>query len=142
VVAGGDNVTSEQPLPKVLDPAIAQLRSMFPIRGYRLLETIQGRVMAGENLSSLGTLGGLTSGLGNMGDYALTISTAPIASPNDSVGLRFKFEAETAKQETGRRDKATMDTHFSVNPGQLVVVGKSGYGDASLFLIVSAKVAN
>lgn len=142
VVAGGDGVTSEQRLPAVLDPAIAQIKDMFPFRGYRLLETIQGRVKAGDGLYSMGTLGGLGSGPGNMGIYTLNITTASTASSNDPIGLRFKFEATGRTEQESKQIKSTVDTAFSVTPGQLVVVGKSGYGDASLFLIVSAKVAN
>ena len=63
VVAGGDAVNSEQPLPKILEPAISQIKSMFPLRGYRLLETIQNRVGAGDRVSSDGhALGGLATG--------------------------------------------------------------------------------
>ncbi len=151
VVAGGDEVAADPLLPKALEPAIAQLRSMFPFRGYRLLETIQSRVVAGGNISSSGTLGRLESGPGaNVPTYSLNIATDQMLSPSNPVDLRFKFEASSirpAMAENGvtvpeRQIRSFMETHFSVNPGQLVVVGKSGYGDTSLFLIVSAKVAN
>jgi hypothetical protein len=142
VVAGGDAVNSEQPLPKILEPAISQIKSMFPLRGYRLLETIQNRVGAGDRVSSTGTLGGLATGPGNAGIYSLLISTIPTASPNDPIGLHFKFEAHGKSEQESKSISSTVETAFSVNPGQLVVVGKSGYGDASLFLIVSARVAN
>jgi Bacterial type II/III secretion system short domain len=142
VVAGGDTLDSEHPLPKILEPAVSQIKSMFPFRGYRLLETIQNRVRAGDSVSSSGTLAGLAPGPGNMGFYALNISTTAIASPNDPIGLHFKFEASGRTEQENKQIKSTVETAFSVSPGQLVVVGKSGYGEASLFLIMSARAAN
>jgi hypothetical protein len=151
VIAAGDEVNGDQPLPKVLDPALTQLRSLFPFRGYRLLETIEGRVGANGILASSGTLAHLESGPApHQANYQLSITTGPIASSNDPVDLRFKFEAHASRPAVTisgvsipeRRIDSGMETRFTVNPGQLVVVGKSGYGDASLFLILSAKVAN
>jgi hypothetical protein len=151
IVTAKDDVAAEQPMPKALEPAITQLRAMFPFKTYRLVETIQTRVMAGESVSTQGSLAKLDAGIAApLPTYMLSMQPGAMTSASDPVTLRFSFNADSVKPATAsngvttdaRQTNSNINTHFSIMPGQLIVVGKSGYGDASLFLIVSAKVAN
>lgn len=150
VVAGSD-VGGDNPLPKVLEPAVSQLKSMFPYRGYQLLETIQNRVAAGEIAVSTGTLAQLIPASSSQFPvYDLEIDTNSMPEANSPADLKVKFQAFSHSPATvsngvnvpERQIKSNIQTRFTLNPGQLVVVGKSGYGDASLFLIMSVKVTN
>lgn len=153
VVSAGDRTASDSTLPKALEPAIAQLRAAFPFTSYRLLEAIQTRVRAGDSAKSTGGLGRIeqvskTTGKGP--SYLMNFMTKPMVGANDLIGFRpLNFEAEaTVKVPAGEGSpglaaiSSRIESSFDLKPGQLVVVGKSGFGDDSLFLIVSAKVAN
>jgi ABC-type multidrug transport system fused ATPase/permease subunit len=148
VLEGLPEGSADNPTPPALQSTIAQLKAAFPYQSYQSLETIVVRGNIGDNLRSVGALHPFQELKDNhVGPphYNLEFRLTGISSSNGKLmvhinHLRFSTDFAVPLQNSYQTQNAVLDTNLDISAGQKVVVGKTGTGRSSLFLVVECKV--
>jgi hypothetical protein len=123
-------------VPQDLAATVKQLRSLFPYKSYRVMESFVLRGRDGQQTETSGTLPGSST----LYDFKYRPHVLPGSAPRmiRIDGLRFNLKVP----EGDRLFEANINTDLDAREGQKVVVGKSnvrGTADAIL-LVVTPKV--
>ncbi len=133
-------------VPKELDPAIKQLRNLFPYQDYRLLDTVVARARDGRSAEVNGLLPLQFDGM--PGSYQLRIREVGMSPEGKERTIRFLFQFDCkipfrpASSAQVQFNNVGLSTDVDLREGQKVVVGKSnidGSKDA-LILVVTGKL--
>ena len=138
MLASGDPQTAPEPVD--LAPAIKQMRSLFPYKSYRMLDTIWIRTRENDRND--------TSGLAPAAlkvdptfdpTYHLSIVRPTIIS---TTPYTIRFEGLNLALNLREHTTVTINSSFNIREGQKVVIGKTNPtgADSAIVLVVSAKV--
>jgi hypothetical protein len=134
-------------VPKELDGVVQQLRTVFGLKSFRLLETavIRGR----DGAETSGAMPSPTK-QDTPARYYISYGRAQVSGDEKTPRVRFdalRFSAfiqYTTNDGKAFDREATLKTDLDVGAGQKVVVGKTNVDAASqaIFLVVTAKVVD
>ena len=148
-------------VPEVLQPVVEQLSSMFPYKGYQLLDTTVLRVRDGSNAEISSTLPATAFANEQSGPAEYTVVTRAVqvfgseatgysVRVDDlSLGIESQQVISVGNQDGGQtRQRVTQQRHVGISTnvdipeGQKVVVGKSSMDDSrdALFVVMTASV--
>ena len=140
IIAGTDQNQNHTEDFTAVEPVIKQLKSIFPYKGYQVLNTILLRSREGEPVDTQGML--------------LNVNGSDSKS-HHSYGLRFRSRVNPAQSSISLEGfdfyvgldeghKASLSTNVDLREGQKVVVGKTNIDDGSsgLFVVVAARILN
>ena len=136
----GSAQNSAEDIPKELASTAKQLHSLFPYKGYRLLESFVQRGRDGRDASTSGNLPGAFY------DFRYRSSTVSSGTPRTVHldGMSLVLRAPTTVDKEGRMQytNTAINTDLDIGENQKVVVGKSNIAASSdaLVLVVTAKV--
>ncbi len=137
-------------VPAELDPVIAQLKSIFPYKGFRLLDSFVLRSRNGER----GETSGFVATPNDRGKIQYTCQFTRVRIDNADSGkvVRYDHLSLHVNSPNGTNAKgepsyavAGLQTDVDVPEGKKVVVGKTGAvegSDTALILVISAKVVD
>jgi hypothetical protein len=149
-------VGSDQPnltgaaVPADIRDVIAQLKSTFTFKDYKMLDVLTLRTRAGSNAETTGILGaGVNPRLSSF-----SIRNATVAEDGSTIridrmhaGLRIPMGQRTTDTKSGTRTSVEymntgIDQDVDVKEGQKVVVGRASLEgpEKALFLILTARV--
>lgn len=128
------------PEPADLAPAIKQMRTLFPYKSYRMLDTIWVRTRENERLESSGLAPSALKSDPNFDPvYRLTANRATLVSPDPKT---VRFENLSLALTLREKMAVTIGSSFDVREGQKVVIGKTNPtgADTAVILVVTAKI--
>ena len=135
-------------IPSDLTGVVQQLRGVFGLKSFRVLETAVVRGREGKRLETSGLIAPVSKVEANA-YYTIGVSNVAInATEKGSTirldGLRFNTRLPTGLNNQIQYADAGIQTEIDVREGQKVVVGKSSIDTASqsIFLVVTAKVVD
>jgi hypothetical protein len=139
--------TASGTLPAELDPVVTQLKSLFPYKGYRLLDSFILRSRSGESAEASGFVASAQSVSSAM-IYQARFNRASV-DVGDKVrfnGLKLGLRVPvTVADKTTSYIDVGINTDVDVPEGKKVVVGKTSAvegPDSALILVISAKVVD
>jgi hypothetical protein len=117
-------------LPEVLAPVVQQLRGLLAYKDFRLIDTL--RLRANCDGSRAVNDGGTPDGFA----YSFSIGALRCAASKDEP-----IHVEALWLSIGKPGSAgvRLSSNVDINEGQQVVVGKAGFADGALILVVSAR---
>ncbi len=134
------------PLPKDLEPVMAQLRNTFPFKNYRLLDVLTIRTRERQRASTDSSGGAMQFGnltktvTSNFGINGSSVGPDGTTVRLDGLRSTTKIPVETAPGQFNYQD-LNLSTDVDIKEGQKVVIGRHGINrEQALFLVVSAKV--
>jgi len=143
------------PMPAELDPVLKQLKSVFPYKGYRVLDSFVIRSRDGEQGDTSGfvpPLPGTNVPAGNKMIYTVRYHRVTADGPDGGRVVRFDqlklgMKVPTSVDAKGSVSYADLgiSTDVDVPEGKKVVVGKTSAvegSDGALILVISAKVVD
>lgn len=151
LLATGAGTTEK--LPAELDPVVKQLQSTFSYRGYRLMDTLVGRIRDGEAMES--SSNPKTEGEPSQGPTSVQLRVGRVSvGSNEKVNMvrldTLRVLIRTPACATPGQQNCTMFqqtenaivTSLDLREGQKVVVGKTTLPrpDSAVILVVTAKV--
>ena len=143
LVIGGE---AEGPMPGDLQPVITQLKTAFPFKTYRVLDTLTLRTRTGLRAETQSSGGALQVGGGRPQavNTSFRITSASLAADGTTVRLDGLSASCRIPYEVGNginyRDLG-MSTDVDIKEGQKVVVGRLGIEpDQALVLVLTARV--
>jgi hypothetical protein len=138
-------------MPSELDPVVTQLKSLFPYRGYRLLDSFVLRSRSGQGAEASGFVPSAQSASSQM-IYQSRFSRATVDMNDKSRiirynGLKLGMRVPTPTGTGGQVNYVDVgiNTDVDVPEGKKVVVGKTSAvegPDSALILVISAKVVD
>ncbi len=146
---------SSAAIPAELDPVVTQLKSLFPYKGYRLLDSFVLRSRSGQGAEASGFVPSAQSSASQM-IYQSRFSRATVDTKVDASdkgriirfnGLRLGMRVPTPTGTGGQVNYVDVgiNTDVDVPEGKKVVVGKTSAvegPDSALILVISAKVVD
>ena len=146
-------------MPDELSGVVKQLRGVFGLQGFRVLETMVMRGREGKGGEASGLMSSPIKGEDSQPSlYQFKYARASIAGDDKTRtirldGLRFGGRIPVAVSATGASPKQVtqwqyldtgVNTDVDLREGQKVVIGKASVGapNSTLFLVVSAKVVD
>lgn len=135
-------------IPAELSGVVQQLRSVFGLKSFRVLETAVVRGREGRRLETNGLMAPVSK-LDANAYYTIQVSNMAISTTDKGStirldGLRFNAKLPTGNSTHLQYSDAGFNTEIDIREGQKVVVGKSSIDTASqsIFLVVTAKVVD
>jgi hypothetical protein len=124
------------PIPADLEPTVKQLRSLFPYKSYKILDTELLRARSGREVSTNGSLPGGTA-LFNFG----AVPSVNQETPPRSIRLSHLF-LEVREPNGAQFTAAKISGDFDAKEGQRVVVGKANLVNSqdAIILVITPKV--
>lgn len=141
-------------VPPGLQGVVGQLKSLFPYRGYRLMETFVMRMRDGRG----GEISGIvptSEGVPHKTSYSFSIDSATVSGDekdrkvridrlklNVNVPVPVPVPGPAASTTSYQYRSAGLATDIDIREGQKVVVGKATVGESTdaLILVVTAKI--
>jgi len=137
IASSGAALPQSAPVPKEIEPAVAQVSSMFSYKSFNLLDAIIMRTTDGG--------GGSVSGQIPGGAYTMNLRRIGI-SPAEPSGDLFRLAGYKLelRQGNGNDNIVAIGSDVDVKDGQKAVVGKANFDRSSdaraLIVILTAKV--
>ena len=137
------------PVPKELDSVVAQLKSAFAFKNYRLMDVLILRARTGQNAQTTSSGGTGSAGM-NTGAQVITtfqIKSASIGTDGTTIRIDGMRASSRVPLASGNGQfsytNLGLDSDVDIKEGQKVVVGRIGVtNDQALFLVLLAKVLN
>jgi hypothetical protein len=149
MVAASTQPSGGSPLPDALAPVTTQLRTVFPYKGFRLIDSFVLRARLGEGAETSGFIG--QNPPGNRTVYTFKVRRLDMESQGekplirvDGIRLGIRVPVSSPKGDISYIE-AGINTDVDLHEGQKVVVGKTSAldgPDGALFLVISAKVVD
>jgi hypothetical protein len=139
-------------MPAELEPVVTQLKSLFPYRGYRLLDSFVLRSRSGQGAEASGFVPSAQSAASQMIYQSKFIRATVDANDKGRIirfnGLRLGMRVPTSTGAAANQVNyidVGINTDVDVPEGKKVVVGKTSAvegPDSALILVISAKVVD
>ena len=153
MVAASTQPSSASPLPDDLSPVTAQLKAVFPYKGFRLIDSFVLRTRLGQGAETSGFISHNTAGASaSRTVYTFKVRRLEMESQGEKPliridGIRLTIRVPVVASAKGDITyvEAGISTDVDLHPGQKVVVGKTSAldgPDGALFLVISAKVVD
>jgi hypothetical protein len=132
----GSHEASSASVPPELLPVITQMKSTFPYKGFRLLDTLLVRGRMGQMIEASGIVT-VDPGVPHQTPYAFRARCTQVTPGEKGSVIRLDALKLELKVPVGATfSNVTVSTDIDVREGQKVVVGKSSVGGADQALIV------
>jgi hypothetical protein len=145
LILGSAQENADSKIPSDLEATVRQLRSAFPYKSYRVLDTLVLRARgSGQDLSSNGTLPG--------GQSYYTLSVNPTVNSGPSprsvrlnrlrLDLRQEIKGSTGGVGVSSFANGGLYTELDAKEGQKTVIGKANIVNTedAIFLVITPKV--
>jgi hypothetical protein len=158
IISGTSSSSSEERIDSSLEPALKQLRSLFPSKHYELLGTLYVRSAQNSGASAAGSIA-LPSIFSDANSSSsrcwIAYDSASALSPESAIHIRkllfvtsvpvfftTKNEKGEVKTTGSTANEVKVQSDVDLREGQKVVIGKSNIGkaDDSIFLVLSARL--
>lgn len=152
MIVAAPQSASAAALPRELDPVVAQLRTVFSYKGFKLLDTFVLRSRDGQGAETSGFVPSPEANSQKI-TYQLRYQRIGVQSADggshlirfDSLRFSLRVPVPTTKDGNFSFVDASINTDVDVPEGKKVVVGKTSAvegPDSALFLVISAKVVD
>ena len=137
-------------VPPELSGVVQQLRNVFGLKSFRVLETAAIRSREGKPADTNGSMAPVSSKVEASASYHLTVKNVAVSSSDKGANVRLDGLRFTARlpylvpPANYQFAESGIATDIDVREGQKVVVGKLSIDNASqsIFLVVTAKVVD
>ncbi len=149
LLIGGESAGTEAgAMPKELDSVVAQLKSTFAFKSYRLLDTLALRTRVGQSASTNSTGRGTPIGQNTPAvTTEFQIRSAGIGSDEttiriDRLNLNSRIPVQTGSGGQFGVNNVGLQADVDIKQGHKVVIGRVSVGESALFLVLTAQVVN
>ena len=142
LLVGSQTDSASGPLPKDLDPVVAQLKNAFAYKGYRLMDALALRARTGQRANTTSQGGTIQFPLDGSTKAVTTNFEIASSSLGSDGTIHIERMNTTARPANSGTTLFSIGTDLDIKEGQRLVVGKAGLSSTeAMFLVLMAHVA-